>query len=78
MMDKLVQKIIGYVLYTFFLCVIFYFIAVPKIVEHRAQELGFLTYNSKIDKMVEKDTLVISGWELYYLKKGKMEGYQGY
>lgn len=60
-----------------FFC-IFYYVLLPKIIENRAQHLDLLKYNSKIDKMVEKDSLFISGWDLYYLKNGTFNGYNGY
>ena len=72
------KKLISYTLYTILCSVIFYYIVIPKIIEHRSEHLGLLRYNSKLDKMVEKDSLHISGWDLHYLKKGTMDGYVGY
>ena len=71
-----IQSHMGHI---YVLCgVIFYYIALPKIIERRAEDLGLLRYNSKVDKMVEKDSLHISGWDLHYLKKGTMDGYVGF
>lgn len=74
-MERIFKKLISYTLYTVLCGVIFYYIALPKIIERRAEHLG-LRYNSKVDKMVE--SLDISGWDLHYLKKGTMEGYVGF
>jgi len=67
-----------YILYTVFCIVIFYYVALPEIIDRRAKDLGLLKYNSKVDKMEEKDSLHISGFDLYYLKRGTMEGYKKY
>lgn len=77
-MEQILKKVISYMLYTVLCSIIFYYIALPKIIERRAKDLGLLIYNSKEDKMVEKDSLHISGWDLHYLKKGTMDGYVGY
>ena len=69
---KTITAIIGYTL----LCtVIFYYVAVPKIIEHRAKNLNLMRYNSNKDKFVAKDTINISGWDLYYLQYGNINGY---
>ena len=77
-MEKIFIKIVFYLLYAIFCFILFYYIAVPAIINKRAEHLGFLRYSSKVDAMVEKDSLHISGWELHYLEKGTMEGYKGY
>lgn len=77
-MERTFKKLVSYTLYTVLCVVIFYYIALPKIIERRAKHLGLLKYNSKVDKMVEKDSLHLSGWDLHYLKNGTMEGYVGF
>ena len=77
-MERTFKKLISYTLYTVLCGVIFYYIVLPKIIERRAEHLGLLIYSSKVDKMVEKDSLHISGWDLHYLKKGTMKGYIGF
>jgi len=67
-----ITAIVGYTL----LCaVIFYYLAVPKIIERRAKDLNLMQYNGKKNKFVAKDSLNISGWDLYYLQHGNMNGY---
>jgi len=67
-----ITAIVGYTL----LCaVIFYYVAVPNIIERRARDLNLMQYNGEKDKFVAKDTLNISGWDLYYLQHGNMSGY---
>ncbi len=69
-----ITAIVGYTL----LCaVIFYYVAVPKIIERRAKDLNLMQYNGEKDKFVfvAKDSLNISGWDLYYLQHGNMNGY---
>jgi hypothetical protein len=67
-----ITAIVGYTL----LCaVIFYYVAVPKIIERRAKDLNLMRYNGEKDKFVVKDTINISGWDLYYLQHGNMSGY---
>lgn len=53
-MEQIFKKLIGYTLYTLLCGVIFYYIAIPKIIERRAK---------------------LSGWDLYYLQYGNMNGY---
>lgn len=77
-MEQIIKKIISYILCIFLCGIFFYYIALPKIIENRASRLGLLRYNSKVDKLVEKDSLHISGWDLHYLKKGTMNGYVGH
>lgn len=77
-MEQTFKKLISYTLYTVLYGVIFYYIALPKIIKRRAEHLGLLKYNSKVDKMVEKDSLHISRWDLHYLKKGTMKDYVGF
>lgn len=67
-----ITAIVGYTL----LCaVIFYYVAVPKIIERRAKDLNLMQYNEEKDKFVGKDSLNICGWDLYYLQYGNMNGY---
>lgn len=67
-----ITAIVGYTL----LCaVIFYYVAVPKIIERRAKDLNLMQYNGEKDKFVAKDSLNISGWYLHYLQHGNMSGY---
>lgn len=75
---RIANKILTFVLYTVLCGVVFYTIFLPNIIEKRARKLGMMRYNSTIDKMVEKDSIHMSGWELHYLKEGTMEGYEGY
>lgn len=77
-MKNLFKILICFTIYTMLCSVIVYYIILPKIIERRAEHLGLLRYNSKVDKMVEKDSLHISGWDLHYLKKRTMDGYVGY
>lgn len=77
LINTTIGKIAVCVLYTMLCWTAFYLIAMPKVVENRSQHLGLLQYNSKVNKMVEKDSLHISGWDLYYLKKGSFDGYNG-
>jgi hypothetical protein len=67
-----ITAIVGYTL----LCaVIFYYVAVPKIIERRVKDLDLMQYNGEKDKFVSKDSLNISGWDVYYLQHGNMDGY---
>ena len=77
-MKHIFNTFIYYTLYTILCGVVFYYILLPKIIERRAEHLGLLRYNSKVDEMVEKDSLYISGYGLHYLKKGTMDDYVGY
>ena len=61
--------------YTLLCAVIFYYLAVPKIIERRAKDLNLMQYNGEKDRFVGKDSLNISGWYLYYLQYGNMNGY---
>lgn len=74
-MEQIFKKLIGYTLYTLLCGVIFYYIAMPKIIERRARDLALMQYNADKDKMVAKDSLKLSGWDLYYLQYGNMNGY---
>lgn len=63
------------VLYTLFCCIIFYYIATPKIIERRARDLDLMQYSADKDRMISKDSLKLSGWYIYYLQYGNMNGY---
>ena len=48
-----ITAIVGYTL----LCaVIFYYVAVPKIIERRAKDLNLMQYNGENDKFIGKDS----------------------
>lgn len=47
----------------------------PKIIERRAIDLNLMQYDGKKDTFVAKDSLCISGWDLYYLQHGNLNGY---
>ncbi len=67
-----ITAIVGYTL----LCaVIFYYVALPKIIERRAKDLNLMQFDGEKDKFVAKDSLNISGWDIYYLQHGNMNGY---
>lgn len=67
-----ITAIVGYTL----LCtVIFYYVAIPKIIENRAKDLNLMRYNGEKDTFVAKDSLNISGCDLYYLQHGNMNAY---
>tara|TARA_R110000851_G_scaffold326865_1_gene495886 strand:+ start:240 stop:464 length:225 start_codon:yes stop_codon:yes gene_type:complete len=74
-MERIFKKLIGYTLYTLLCGVIFYYIVTPKIIERRAMDLGLMQYNADKDRMVAKDSLQLSGWDVYYLQYGNMDGY---
>lgn len=74
-MERIFKKLIGYTLYTLLCGVIFYYVAMPKIIERRARDLALMQYSADKDKMVAKDTLQLSGWDIYYLQYGNMNGY---
>ena len=74
-MERIFKKLIGYTLYTLLCGVIFYYIAIPKIIERRAIDLALMQYSADKDKMVAKDSLQLSGWDVYYLQYGNMDGY---
>lgn len=61
--------------YTLLCFVIFYYVAVPKIIERRAQDLNLMQHNSEKDRFVGKDSLNINEWDLHYLQYGNMNGY---
>ena len=65
-MKTLINNFIKYVLLCNICFIVFYYILLPNIIKKRAQDLGLLKYNSIANKMVEKDSLHISGWDLYY------------
>lgn len=52
-----------------------YYYALPKIIESRAKDLNLMRFDSKKDKFVAKDSIKISGWDLYYLQHGNVDGY---
>lgn len=74
-MERIFKKLIAYTIYTLLGSVIFYYIAIPKIIEHRAKNLGLMQYSADKDKMVAKDSLQLNGWDIYYLQYGNMNGY---
>jgi hypothetical protein len=74
-MERIFKKLIGYTLYTLLCGVIFYYIATPKIIERRAKNLGLMQYSADKDRMVAKDSLQLSVWDIYYLQYGNMDGY---
>lgn len=74
-MEQLFKKIIFYILYTILCCVVLYYAAMPKIIERRARDLGLMRYNANKNRMVSKDSLYLTGWDLYYLQYGNMNGY---
>ena len=74
-MERTFKKLISYTLYTVLCSVVFYYIALPKIIERRARDLGLMQYNAEKDRMVAKDSLKLSGWDVYYLQYGNMSGY---
>jgi len=74
-MERTFKKLISYTLYTVLCGVVFYYIALPKIIERRARDLGLMQYNAEKDRMVAKDSLKLSGWDVYYLQYGNMSGY---
>lgn len=74
-MERTFKKLISYTLYTVLCGVIFYYIALPKIIERRARDLGLMQYNAEKDRMVSKDSLKLSGCDVYYLQYGNMNGY---
>jgi hypothetical protein len=74
-MERIFKKLISYTLYTVLCGVIFYYIVTPKIVERRAMDLGLMHYSAYKDKMIAKDSLTLSGWDVYYLQYGNMNGY---
>ena len=67
--------IVGYTLLCF---IIFYYKAIPNIIERRAKDLGLMHYDGNKDKFVAKDSINIIGWEIYYLQFGNMNGYYGF
>jgi hypothetical protein len=74
-MERTFKKIIGYTLYTLLCSVIFYYIATPKIIERRAIDLGLMKYSADKDRMIAKDSLQLSGGDVYYLQYGNMNDY---
>lgn len=74
-MERTFKKLISYTLYTVLCGVVFYYIALPKIIERRARYLGLMRYNVEKDRMVAKDSLKLSGGDVYYLQYGNMSGY---
>ncbi len=74
-MERLLKKLVGYILYTLLCGVIFYCIAIPKIIEHRAMDLGLMQYSAHKDRMAPKDSLQLCVWDIYYLQYGNMNGY---
>ena len=74
-MERTFKKLISYTLYTVLCGVVFYYIALPKIIERRARDLGLMQYNAEKDRMVAKDSLKLRGGDVYYLQYGNMSGY---
>jgi|TARA_R110000851_G_scaffold73614_2_gene162375 hypothetical protein len=74
-MEQIFNKLTSYLLYTLLCGIVFYYIAAPKIIEHRAISLGLMQYNSDKGGMVAKDSLHLCGWDIYYLQYGNMNGY---
>lgn len=74
-MERIFKNIIIYILYTVFCAYIFYYIAIPKIIERRARDLDLMRYSAEKDKMIGKDSLQLNKWDIYYLQHGNMNGY---
>jgi len=66
---------ISIICYTFLIINIFYYVLIPKIIERRARNLDLMQYSGTKNKFIAKDSLKISGWDLYYLQHGNMNGY---
>ncbi len=74
-MEQIFKKLISYTLCALLCSIIFYYVALPRIIERRARDLGLMQYNADKDKMVAKDTLKLNRWDLYYLQYGNLNGY---
>lgn len=74
-MKPIFKKLFGYTLYTLLCSIIFYYIVIPKIIENRAKNLDLMRYSADKNKMVSKDSLNLSKWDVYYLQYGNMNGY---
>lgn len=74
-MEQIFKKIVYYTLYTLLCYIIFYYFALPKIIERRARDLDLMQYCADKDKMVAKDSLSVTTWDIYYLQYGNMNGY---
>lgn len=72
------MRIIRIILYTILCFLVYHYFLLSKVIDKRAEELGLLRYNSRVDKMVEKDSIFMSGYELHYLKYGSFKNYEGY
>lgn len=73
--ESSVEIVYVFVVYTLICGILFYYVAIPKIIEHRAKDLDLMHYNGDKDKFIAKDSLHISGWDLYYLQHGNLNGY---
>ena len=71
-METIFKNILKYTIFCTICFVMFYYIAVPRIIEDRARDLGLMQYSADEDKMIPKDTINISGWDLHYLQHGTM------
>jgi len=74
-MNQIFNKLFAYLLYTIFCIIIFYYIALPRIIEGRARDLGLMHYSADKDRMIGKDSVQLSDWDLYYIQYGNMDGY---
>ncbi len=69
-MGQIYKIIISVTIYSLLNGVILYYLILPSIIERRAKDLNLMRYDSVSDKFVPKDSLQITGEELYYLQYG--------
>jgi hypothetical protein len=49
---------------------LYYQIQVPKVIEKRMKSLDLMEYDSKSDKFIMKDSILINSGDLNYIKYG--------
>lgn len=54
----------------FAVCLILF---MPRIIDYRAKNLGFMQYNGKLNRMIYKDDIKCNKWSIRYLKYGTMK-----
>lgn len=75
MIEKIFKHVMWHVLYTLICFILFYYIAIPNVIEHRARYLSLMQYSADKDKMIMKDSISLTNWEMHYLQYGTFDGY---
>jgi len=66
------------IIFSIIYIILFHYVIIPIVIEKRSKDLNLLKFKSTENKLVEKDSIFISGYELHYLKTGSFDNYKGY